>query len=144
MIKKTWLCYLAAVLFLSAAPAFAQARKPASKHTSTPTAKKKTAKTKKKAKPRVAGQQSPTPDRIREIQSALNREGALGSEPTGKWDGATVSAMQKFQTNHDLAPTGKVDALTLQKLGLGSDIAGKGAPTPAPGIPASTSRTASP
>ena len=74
---------------------------------------------------------APTPDRIRDIQAALKREGAFDREPTGKWDAATIEAMKKYQTNHDLSPTGKIDALTLEKLGLGSETAGKGAPTPA-------------
>ena len=73
---------------------------------------------------------APTPDRIQEIQSALKREGALEQEPTGKWDDTTVEAMKKYQGDHGLDPTGKIDALTLQKLGLGSETAGKGAPIP--------------
>jgi hypothetical protein len=40
--------------------------------------------------------------------------------------------MKKFQSEHGLLPTGKFDALTLQKLGLGSETAGLGAPTPPP------------
>jgi len=38
--------------------------------------------------------------------------------------------MKKFQEDHGLSPTGKIDALTLNKLGLGSETAGKGAPVP--------------
>jgi hypothetical protein len=40
--------------------------------------------------------------------------------------------MKKFQASHGLNPTGKMDALTLQKLGLGSGTAGMGVPTPPP------------
>ena len=72
----------------------------------------------------------PTPDRIEEIQTALARENAYDDVPNGKWDAATVEAMKKFQSANGLEPTGKIDALTLQKLGLGSEVAGKGAPTP--------------
>jgi hypothetical protein len=36
--------------------------------------------------------------------------------------------MKKYQDKNGLNPTGKIDALTLQKLGLGSETAGKGAP----------------
>jgi peptidoglycan hydrolase-like protein with peptidoglycan-binding domain len=88
--------------------------------------KKKTASSKSKKKYKPAAQKAPTPDRVREIQSALQREGAYPGEPTGKWDDATVNAMKNC-----LNATGKIDALTLQKLGLGSDTAGKGAPVPA-------------
>jgi peptidoglycan hydrolase-like protein with peptidoglycan-binding domain len=90
--------------------------------------RKRTSSKKRKAVPR--GQKAPTPDRIREIQSALNREGALSGDPTGKWDDATVNAMKKYQEAHGLSPTGKIDAVTLEKLGLGSQTAGKGAPLP--------------
>jgi len=80
----------------------------------------------------VRGQQAPTPERINEIQSALARSGAYTGEPSGKWDDSSTDAMKKFQSAHGLTPTGKFDALTLQKLGLGSDTAGLGAPTPPP------------
>ena len=81
---------------------------------------------------KVKGQAAPTPDRINEIQSALARYGAYSGEPSGKWDDSTVDAMKKFQASHGLNPSGKLDAPTLQKLGLGSDTAGVAAPTPPP------------
>jgi Putative peptidoglycan binding domain len=81
-------------------------------------------------------QQAPTPDRITEIQSALARGGYYQGDPTGKWDDSTVSAMEKFQSANGIEPNGKIDAPSLQKLGLGSDIAGVSAPRPV--IPANT------
>jgi hypothetical protein len=39
--------------------------------------------------------------------------------------------MKRYQDKNGLNPSGKIDALTLDKLGLGSDTAGKGAPVPA-------------
>lgn len=75
-------------------------------------------------------QMSPTPSRITEIQTALARDGAYQGDPSGRWDAATVDAMRQFQNDHDLNPSGKIDALTLQKLGLGSQVAGMGAPLP--------------
>jgi peptidoglycan hydrolase-like protein with peptidoglycan-binding domain len=81
---------------------------------------------------KVKGQAAPTPERIGEIQSALARHGVYAGESTGKWDDSTSEAMKKFQSTHGLTPTGKYDALTLQRLGLGSDTAGRGAPTPPP------------
>ena len=74
----------------------------------------------------------PTPERINEIQEALASKGAFTGTPTGAWDDSTVDAMKKFQSSHGLDPTGKLDALTLQKLGLGSQTAGLAAPTPPP------------
>lgn len=82
----------------------------------------------KKSRQRERGQQAPTPDRISEIQSALSKDGSFTGTPSGKWDDATVEAMRNFQTTHRLTPTGKLDALTLQKLGLGSQTAGVAAP----------------
>jgi peptidoglycan hydrolase-like protein with peptidoglycan-binding domain len=81
---------------------------------------------------RAKGQAAPTPERVNEIQDALGKNGAYSGPPTGKWDDSTVDAMKKFQSAHGLNPTGKMDALTLQKLGLGSETAGAGAPTPPP------------
>lgn len=90
-------------------------------------------------------QKAPTPDRIREIQSALERDGYYQGEPNGKWDSHTVDAMGRFQQEHGLNASGKLDALSLQKLGLGSQIAGVSAPQPpmaaspepaAPAVPA--------
>jgi len=148
MSKKMWLCYLGALLLASAGSAVVTASQPTA--TQSPAKKKisTSPKNKKKSKPalkksrRTAGAQTaPTPDRIREIQSALKREGALEAEPNGKWDKTTVEAMTKYQGDHGLNPTGKIDALTLQKLGLGSETAGKGTPIPlmSPGDPPSKS-----
>jgi peptidoglycan hydrolase-like protein with peptidoglycan-binding domain len=92
----------------------------------------KTGKSSSKKGKRVKGQAAPTTDRINEIQGALAKNGAYTAEPSGKWDDSTVEAMKKFQASHGLNPTGKMDALTLQKLGLGSETAGMGVPTPPP------------
>ena len=81
---------------------------------------------------RVKGQAAPTSDRINEIQGALAKNGVYAGERSGKWDDSTVDAMKKFQSANGLSPTGKMDALTLQKLGLGSETAGMGVPTPPP------------
>ena len=81
---------------------------------------------------KVKGQAAPTPERINEIQEALAKRGAFDGTPTGKWDDSTASAMKKFQAANHLNPTGKLDAQTLQKLGLGSETAGIAAPTPPP------------
>lgn len=77
-------------------------------------------------------QKAPTPQRIEEIQSALSRGGYYQGSPNGKWDSSTVDAMRRFQQEHGISPTGKLDAVSLQKLGLGSDVAGLGAPRAAP------------
>jgi hypothetical protein len=75
-------------------------------------------------------QKAPTADRISEIQSALAREGYYQGDTNGKWDGNTVAALQKFQSANNLDASGKLDAPSLQKLGLGSSTAGLNPPTP--------------
>ena len=74
------------------------------------------------------GQKAPAPDRISEIQKALAKDGSFTGTPNGKWDTATVEATKKFQESHGLNPTGKLDAKTLQQLGLGSQTAGAAPP----------------
>jgi peptidoglycan hydrolase-like protein with peptidoglycan-binding domain len=86
----------------------------------------------KRRKARQRAQMTPTPARISEIQSALAAQGAYKGRPNGKWDAATAQAMKDYQSAHGLTATGKLDALTLQKLGLGSEIAGRAAPLPTP------------
>ena len=90
---------------------------------------------------RERGQKAPTPERISEIQQALAKDGSYAGRPTGKWDGATIEATRKFQSAHGLNPTGKLDAPTLQKLGLGSETAGVAAPLPPASGASSTSPT---
>jgi peptidoglycan hydrolase-like protein with peptidoglycan-binding domain len=99
-------------------------------HSSTSTSHSRTSSRKKVKK--VKGQAAPTAERITEIQEALSRKGVYSGEPSGQWDDSTTDAMKKFQTSNGLNPSGKLDALTLQKLGLGSETAGLAAPTPPP------------
>jgi peptidoglycan hydrolase-like protein with peptidoglycan-binding domain len=84
----------------------------------------------KKTTRQVRGQKAPAPERISEIQTALARDGSFDGKPTGKWDASTVDAMRRFQEAHSLNPSGKLDAKTLQKLGLGSQTAGLAPPMP--------------
>jgi peptidoglycan hydrolase-like protein with peptidoglycan-binding domain len=79
---------------------------------------------------RERGQKAPTPDRISEIQKALAKDGSFTGTPNGKWDASTIEATRKFQEAHGLNPTGKLDAKTLQQLGLGSPTSGVAPPMP--------------
>jgi len=87
-------------------------------------------KSSKKSQRRERGQKAPTPDRISEIQQALAKDGSFTGKPNGKWDASTIDATRKFQEAHGLNPTGKLDAKTLQQLGLGSQTAGVAPPMP--------------
>jgi peptidoglycan hydrolase-like protein with peptidoglycan-binding domain len=107
--------------------------------TSSTAVHKSTHKKARKHAKREVGPKAPTPERISEIQSALGSRGYYQGDPNGLWDSNTVDAMQKFQSANGIDPTGKLDAPTLQKLGLGSDIAGVSAPksvVPPPASPA--------
>jgi hypothetical protein len=99
----------------------------ASSKSSTSTKKKKT---KRHSSKREPTQKAPTSDRISEIQSALARGGYYQGQPNGKWDSNTVAALQKFQSDNGMNASGKLDAPSLQKLGLGSSTAGVDAPKP--------------
>src|SRR5580704_11329552 len=132
MSRRTLLYIFGAALLLSAAPVVSGAGHPGAAQTSsTSTTAKKKKKSVSSKKSKVKGQAAPTPDRIKEIQTALQKDGSYEGEPTGKWDAATTEAMKKYQDKIGVSPTGKIDAVSLNKLGLGSDTAGKGAPVPA-------------
>ena len=126
--------WLALILVVSLGNAAAQTKPPASqpkKPAATagqPAPKKKAPVRRVARRPRV--QAAPTRDRIIAIQNALAREGFYSGKPTGKWDAATSQAMRNFQTAQGLTPTGKLGALSLQRLGLGSEVAGLAAPLP--------------
>src|SRR5262249_42364879 len=116
------------------APATGQAtKKVASTAPKTPASSSRTGKRTSSRSRRQRGQQAPTNDRVIEIQSALAKQGSFTGTADGKWDDDTIAAMRKFQAARGLNPTGRLDALTLQKLGLGSQTAGMAAPTPPPG-----------
>jgi len=145
MRPKRFLVIFGAVLLLGAAPVFSAAKKisqesaPAPRSPGAKGHAKKTSAKRGKTRRRERGQKAPKPDRIREIQTALTREGAYTGTPNGKWDAATVESMKRFQAAHGLSPTGKLDALSLQKLGLGSSTAGLAAPR-SPALPATILR----
>jgi peptidoglycan hydrolase-like protein with peptidoglycan-binding domain len=114
----------------SAAPEPAKATRSAAKPAASAAAKPRGKKSSKRSRRRERGQKVPAPERISEIQQALAKDGSFAGKPSGKWDDSTVEAMKKFQAGHGLSPSGKLDALTLQKLGLGSQTAGVAAPMP--------------
>ncbi len=91
-------------------------------------AKSRVKRSSRHSKKRERGQKAPAPERISEIQQALAKDGSFTGTPNGKWDDSTAQAMRKFQGSHGLNPTGKLDALSLEKLGLGSQTAGVAAP----------------
>ena len=93
----------------------------------------------KSRRSRERAQHAPTAERISEVQAALAAQGHYSGQPTGKWDASTMEATRHYQQANGLPATGKLDARTLQKLGLGSQVAGVGAPRP-PAPPANPPR----
>jgi hypothetical protein len=63
--------------------------------------------------------QQPTSDRYKQIQDALAAKGYLTTPSNGVWDQQSVQAMQRFQQDQKLEPTGKLTARSLVALGLG-------------------------
>jgi len=120
-------------LLLTAGTAYSATSAPAkpTRSAAKPAASKsRTKRSSKHSSRRERGQKAPAAERISEIQQALAKDGSFAGTASGKWDDATVEAMKKFQAGHGLTPSGKLDALTLQKLGLGSQTAGVAAPMP--------------
>jgi len=122
--------FLAAGLGVCAASAQTQSTAPKKPTSSKPGSSSRRSKSAKKSSRRERGQKAPTPDRISEIQQALAKDGSFAGKPNGKWDDSTIEATRKFQEAHGLNPTGKLDAKTLQQLGLGSQTAGIAPPIP--------------
>jgi len=79
-------------------------------------AKGRTSTSRRRRRAVYRGPTAPTPQRIREIQQALNRSGHYRREATGKMDANTVAALSSFQEAHGLQRTGKLNAWTLRKL----------------------------
>ena len=120
---------LLCVAGLLAGPSLAEAQAATPKRSSSKSgASLHRTKSSRKSHRRERGQKVPAPDRISEIQKALAKDGSFTGTPNGKWDTATVEATKKFQESHGLNPTGKLDAKTLQQLGLGSQTAGAAPP----------------
>jgi peptidoglycan hydrolase-like protein with peptidoglycan-binding domain len=98
---------------------------PAKKATSA-AAKKAASRSRRKVVARRTTQQQPTPDRYREIQLALVEAGYLKAAPTGLWDVQSEEALRRFQQDQKLQASGKLDALSLIRLGLGPKRPGFG------------------
>jgi murein L,D-transpeptidase YcbB/YkuD len=123
---------IAAGLGVSAVSASAQTtkQKPSRAKPGTSSHRGKSSRSSKSSRSRGKMQKAPTADRITEIQQALAKNGTYAGAPNGKWDDSTTEAMRSFQQTHGLNPTGKLDAKTLQQLGLGATTAGVAPPTP--------------
>ncbi len=64
-------------------------------------------------------QSAPTPERYKEIQQALAEKGHFKGEADGTWGPDSIDALKRFQKEQNLAPSGKLDSVSLIALGLG-------------------------
>jgi hypothetical protein len=105
------------------------------KHTSGQ--KSKSSHGKKTSKKR--GQQAIDSERARQIQTALIREHYMQGQPSGTWDSATQTAMQRYQADQGWQSKTTPDSRALIKLGLGPShdhlLNPESAMTAAPGDP---------
>ncbi len=71
----------------------------------------------------------PDPERYRQIQQALVDRGYFKGQVTGEWNADSIDALKRFQTDQKLDGDGKINALTLNDLGLGAKHDGTSAAT---------------
>jgi len=55
---------------------------------------------------------------LRKVQQSLNDQGYDAGKVDGKWGPQTSAALKKFQGDHNLDATGRIDAQTLTALGI--------------------------
>lgn len=89
-------------------------------------------------------QLAPTPDRYKEIQSALAERGYLKKDPSGVWDAESTDALRRFQQDQSLEATGKLNSLSLMALGLGAKHGDAPAVAPARTAPVAPSPVPAP
>ena len=113
---------LAVALILGAWLAAGQTASPKASAPKT-TPKQTVAKSKQPVKKRPVAwrpiQQQPTPERYKQIQQALVDKGYLQTPATGVWGPESMAALKRFQEEQKLEATGKLDSLSLIRLGLG-------------------------
>jgi peptidoglycan hydrolase-like protein with peptidoglycan-binding domain len=64
-------------------------------------------------------QTAPAPERYQEIQVALAARGYFTGQPDGAWGPDSIEALKRFQKDQNLAPSGKLNSVSLIALGLG-------------------------
>lgn len=64
-------------------------------------------------------QASPSPERYKEIQTALAGKGYFKGAANGEWGTDSVDALRRFQADQSLEVDGKIGSLSLIALGLG-------------------------
>lgn len=78
--------------------------------------------------PAPSYQLHPDPQRYQQIQQALADRGYFKGAVNGQWADDSVDALKRFQADQKLDNDGKINALTLNGLGLGPKHDGSTAP----------------
>jgi len=119
---------LSCALLTTAKPSHAQTSNPSnlqtgstSTHQASVKSSQKNGAHRKSRKRAHRGQQKIDSQRAQQIQAALIREHYLSGKPSGVWDHATQTAMQKYQANNGWQTKTTPDSRALIKLGLGPD-----------------------
>ena len=89
-------------------------------------------------------QQTPTPERYREIQQALASRGYYKGAVDGKWNADSQDALRRFQADQNLSPDGRINSLSLIAMGLGPKRATASAGSSVPASPTTSSSPALP
>lgn len=110
----------------SSAPQKSQVTAPATANKKAPARKATAPKSRSRRASWRTGQQTPTRERYAEIQRALIERGYSQAPATGVWGPEWVSALKRFQSEHKLEPSGRLNSLTLIALGLGPNRASPG------------------
>jgi peptidoglycan hydrolase-like protein with peptidoglycan-binding domain len=137
---------LAALVLIFWAPVFAAVPKPRAQTAASKRAQARKGAAAKKRRGQSAkarqtwrtNQMTPTPERYKEIQTALAAKGYSNRTPDGVWTPEWAGALKRFQQDRKLEPTGKLSSLSLITLGLGPKRRTDTAPPPA-AAPASPS-----
>jgi peptidoglycan hydrolase-like protein with peptidoglycan-binding domain len=123
--RRSLLATVLLVCFAAPLGAWPQTKKPASKKTQASATKPTTKKSSRKRRTaRVRGQQAINKERVKEIQTALIREGYLTGKPDGAWDDRTKKALARLQEENGWQSKVVPDSRALIKLGLGPNRAG--------------------
>jgi peptidoglycan hydrolase-like protein with peptidoglycan-binding domain len=79
----------------------------------------------------TSGTQALSQPFVRQIQMRLRQQGVYDGKVTGAWDDATAKAVQDFQQQHNIQPTGQIDGATIVALMRpANEMAGQGSSTP--------------
>jgi peptidoglycan hydrolase-like protein with peptidoglycan-binding domain len=80
----------------------------------------------------TSGTQALSQPFVRQIQMRLRQQGVYDGKVTGTWDDATAKAVQDFQQQKNIQPTGQIDGATIVALMRpANDMgAGEGSSTP--------------